>query len=318
MTMLDAQTLPAVLLGRRVEVRATAADNNNAQLAEQFVGDEVRRANDLFDPADRNSMLSLWMRHPRSVETTPEFDDVLRVALTWQRLSNGAFNVRAMRLHRLWTAAAQTGCRPSGRQLKKAVAEIAHAPYTFTGSELHRVDDCQGLDVSAVAIGHYADRAVDLAMLEYDLSGISLTIAGLTARRGNNHIDLVLHDTTRANVSPTPISTIRLHEGTIAVQPPRHRNRSRARVSDVGIDPRTGNSTPVRTSSTTIARKACSAALVSETLSILAPEEGVGFVERCNAELRPCDLNDKTISCLILENSGFVRTSQSWASHETR
>ncbi len=299
------------LLGTVVEVRASAAQRSDAERAERIVGDEMARLEGVFSVFDEASMLRRWTVDG-TVQTSNEFDELLEMALRWQRCSRGAFNVSTRRLRHLWAAAAIDDCRPSAGELQYAAADIVSAPYRFDGHVLQQVGDCSGLDLNAIAKGYIVDLAVEAAWRVCSLDSLTVSAGGDIAHRGSRPVSVGIEDPASPLDNAAPLLTIDLHNAAVATSGSARRGVTvgTERLSHV-LDPRTGEPAAGSTSVTVVAPDAATADVVATIVNVMQPEEGLAFVGALNSDRtrgHPAesfdDLHAGPISCWIVDQAG--------------
>ena len=255
-----------------MRVAVDARDRVGAQRAERTVVDEFDRLAGEFRRADPASLMSRWTRDP-SVVTSSEFNELLAVALRWQELSNGVFNVSTHRLRQVWDHAALEGCRPSIGELHELATDIARAPYRFDGHRLRQVTQCGGIDLRAIISGYVLDSAVDAAWRLCDLEGLTVWTNHHIRHRGSTPTHVPL-ERLSARLQ-RHVGTLQLTGGAVVV-------RAGGRSRNL-FDPRTGHRALGTQTVIVVAPSATTADAVATVLTILPINEGNEFFEALNA-----------------------------------
>lgn len=255
-----------------VRVAVDARDRVGAQRAERTVVDEFDRLAGEFRRADPASLMSRWTRDP-SVATSSEFNELLAVALRWQELSNGVFNVSTHRLRQVWDHAALEKCRPSIGELHELATDIARAPYRFDGHRLRQVTPCGGIDLRAIISGYVLDSAVDAAWRLCDLGALTVWTNHHIRHRGSTPTHVPL-ERLSARLQ-RHVGTLTLTDGAVVV-------RAGGRSRNL-FDPRTGHRALGTQTVIVVAPSATTAVAVATVLTILPVNEGYEFVEALNA-----------------------------------
>ncbi len=304
------------LLGTVVEIRITAKDRSNAERAEQVVCDEITRLEQLFSVYDDNSMLTRWIADS-SATTCNEFDELLEMALRWQRCSRGAFNVSTRRLWNLWARAAADGCRPSQGELHELAVDIHEAPYRFDGHVLHQTGDCSGVDLNAIAKGFIVDLASETAWRLCELDSLTVGAGGDVAHRGPSPVQIGIEDPSKLLDDAPPMLTVEVHNSAVATSGSARRGVSVGKewISHV-IDPRTGQPAYGSASVTVVAPNATTADVVATIVSVMEPAEGLAFIDTLNSTRTSghpaesfAEVSTGPIACWIVDRHGAVVSS---------
>lgn len=301
------------MLGTVIDIRVVAAGRADAIRAENIVCDEITRLERCFSVHDRTSLLNRWIVDP-TITTGDEFDELLSTALRWQARSGGAFNVNTRRLHDLWARAVSDGRRPRPAELHELATDIADAPYRFDGHLLHQIGDCRGVDLNAIAKGFIVDLASEAAWRVCDLDSLTVSAGGDITHRGAVSLEIGIEDPANGLDNAPPLLTFDLRDAAVAT------SGSARRGFSVGgewfshvLDPRTGQPADASASATVIAANAATADVVATIVSVMAPAEGLAFVDALNSnDSTPPpstsfgDVSAGPIECWIVDRHGAV------------
>lgn len=277
----DPQVRPADLPALRAAVESALAEVNR-QMSTYDPSSEISRFND--SPAGV------------AVEISPDFDRVLRFALTLAEQSGGAFDPTVGPLVELWGF----GRKPRSSQAPPTEEEIAavreavgYAKVTLDGEgRLTKTHDGVRLDLNAVAKGYGVDAAAR-ALGERGLKNFFVEVGGEVVVRGERagggpwRIGV---DRPRPDSAPGEAIERVLHIRDAAVATSGdyrnyHRDETSGEVYAHIFDPRTGR--PVRRmagSVTVIADECLKADGLATALYVLGPEEGLDWLARTYPE----------------------------------
>lgn len=313
----DIATTHWPLLGTVIDIRITAHDRSEAIRAEQVVCDEIARLEHVFSIYDDTSMLNRWIRDS-STPTSNEFDELLSIALCWQRCSRGAFNVCTRRLWDLWAQAAVDGCRPSAGELHELAEDLHEAPYRFDGHLLCQVGNCSGLDFNAIAKGFIVDLAADAAWRLCALDSLNVSAGGDVVHRGPAPIRIGIENPSTVLDGSPPLVDIDVQNCAIATSGSARRGVvvGGEWISHV-LDPRTGQPAGGSASVTVRASDATTADVIATILCTMEPDEGLEFIAMLNTAGRrghPAESFDDVVTgpvaCWIIAADGSIHHSE--------
>ena len=287
-------------LGTVIEVRARCRPDDVEAVVEAAM-DEVARLEAVFSAHDPTSELSRWKRDELDAPS-PELVEVMSVALEVQRSSGGALNPMAGLACATWRRAAETGVRPSSRELAAIADAIAAPRYDVRDGELRRLGDCDALDLNAIAKGSIVDRALDAAWAVAPCESLLVSAGGDLAHRGEVAALVGVADPLRPFDGEPPLVVIEVAGRAVATSGGARRGFvvGGERVSHV-VDPRTAE--PVRThaSITVVAPDARTADATTTVLGVEAPAAAVAAAER---------LDD--VACLVVDAAGGRHADERW------
>ena len=192
------------VLGTRLALRLTAADDHKLALAEDAVLAECDRLEDLLSAYRPDSAWNQW-RDGRVAAPAVEVAALLRLAAEWFERSDGAFNPQAGVLRARWLRAAAEGQEPLPDELTELARGIAGLPYTVAvDGTVERHGDCTHLDLHAIAKGWVADRAADAALAVEGVTDVVVNLGGDLRHRGDGELVVRIEDprTPFDNASP--------------------------------------------------------------------------------------------------------------------
>jgi thiamine biosynthesis lipoprotein len=292
------------LLGTVIEVRISGAERA-ATAADLRVVTEIQRLERVFSVFDPSSELSRW-RRGEDFELCAELDHVLRLALQWQDLSNGAFNPAAGVLTRIWRDARADDVEPDRGALVAAAASIAAPRYAagVTGGVV-RIGDCSEIDLNAIAKGFIVDCAAAAGAAEA-VDSVVVNAGGDLLHRGAGSVAVGIENPMTPYDNAPPLLTVDISGHGIATSGSARRGvRIGGHWFSHVIDPRDGQPVQHVRSASVIAADAVSADAIATVVGVLQPPAGVAFVDA---------LDD--VSCCIVDDGGTVWRSARWIAFE--
>lgn len=292
------------LLGTVIELRLQATTEDDADHAKELIISEIARLEQVFNVYDDESQLRRW-QHGNTVPGR-ELSEVLGLALTWQRRSGGAFNPAVGHLTELWSAAAARGESPTRGAIVAAVSSINEPPYRIDNGELTVTGGIQTVDLNAIAKGWIVDHAAAAALNRTDTMGLTVNAGGDLLHRGSEPLVVGIEDPDRPYDNVPPLFRIELHDGALATSGGSRRGWEIAGdwFSHV-LDPRTGHPVDHVASASVMAGDAATADVVATILTVLAPEEGLVFVDTLGG-----------VGCCLVRRDGAITANQAWLANQ--
>ena len=258
------------LLGTRCEVEVRGASPEAVDAAELRVLAEVERLESVFTLFDDASDIHALRR---SGETTSvELSEVWKLAHLWYHRTGGVFHPGLQPLVDLWTRAAELDRVPGEATRTEAVAALDASGHRH-------------LDFNALAKGWIADRGLDSAFTDADVSSSWLSLGGDLVHRGERSVAVGIQDPTRPYDNVAPLATIDISNEALATSGTVHRywTIDGERYSRV-LDPRTGAPVDHIRSATVVAPTAATADVLATAALILAPDETVELAASQDAD----------------------------------
>ncbi len=245
----------------------------------------INRAMSTWDPTSEISRINAAPAG-RALETSPDFNRVLRAALWLSEATGGAFDVTMGPLVNLWGFGPPERSRPpSPEEVAAAMARSGFRRLAVNGRRLVKSVDGMYLDFSGIAKGYGVDAVA--AILERHGSVNHLVeIGGEVAvrgpgRRNDGWAIGIERPSESAGPGATLRSQVRLTSGALATSGSYRRfRRAGARKDHHIIDPRTGAPTRSALVSVTVYAPDCMTADGSATaLMVMGTEKGLRWVE---------------------------------------
>lgn len=292
------------LLGTNVEIRVIAeaasepAALAQAEAAEQAVVAEMVRLQAVFSVFDQASELCRW-RAGDELEPSAELTEVLAAAEHWWRVSGGGFHPCAGALRSRWLRAEAEQRPPEDAELAELVASLAELPFHVDGSAVHRLADCSGVDLNAIAKGYIVDRGLLAARALDGVVDVLVNAGGDLRHEGDSPIRVGVENP--AAPGAAPLRVIDLDCGALATSGPVHRGFEIAGTwYGHVLDPRTGRPVTGRPSTTVLADTAMTADALATVAGVLDWDEACTAVTAAHA------------SCLAVWESGELSSCGRW------
>jgi thiamine biosynthesis lipoprotein len=255
------------VIGTTVELRLQADDEAVAAEADRAALAEIDRLVAVFSAYDPASDLCRWRRG--EVAASSELTPLLATATRWWQRSGGVFDPSVGRLTRCWADAAAAGAVPGDDELATLVS-------MRTPPDVPSPD----LTLNALAKGHLADRAAAAAMSVDGIRSVTVNAGGDLVHRGTGTIRVGVENPHRPYDNEPPLAVVTVCERGLATSGSARRGwRIGGRWFSHVIDPRTGRPVDHVASATVVAPDAATADAVATVLSVLAPDEGIAFVD---------------------------------------
>ena len=287
------------LLGTVVDVRVRATDDAAVDAALTAAMAEAERLEGVFTAFDEASDLNRWRRG----ELAPPPDELARVlalAATWRDRSGGAFDPAAAALVACWSRAADDDRRPTAAELTAARADMArplpdpHHPPPW--------------NLNALAKGAVVDAAVAAALAVAGVVDVLVNAGGDLCHRGPEPVLVDVEDPRHPHDNAAPLVRVAVGDGALATSGGARRGWTiGGRWYSHVLDPRTGEPVDHVASASVLAADAATADVVATVCSVLAPADGVAFVD---------DLDEPGVACLVVEPDGTQHRSRDWVDHE--
>ncbi len=93
----------------------------------------------------------------RSVQVSEETAEVIKTALKYSRLTDGAFDITVYPVLKLWDFRSEEGLIPDEEELKEALQHVDYRKLTVSGNTVTLSDPDSGIELGAIAKGYIAD-----------------------------------------------------------------------------------------------------------------------------------------------------------------
>ncbi|MBR6701353.1 MAG: FAD:protein FMN transferase [Firmicutes bacterium] len=133
--------------------------NGSEALAQQCI-EECKRYEKIFSRTDDNSELYL-LNACDSMEVSPELLEVITEALSYCKLTDGAFDITLGGVSDLYAFSSEEPQVPSEIELAEAMSHIGYEKILIEGNTVTILDPETVLDLGAIAKGYIADRLAE-------------------------------------------------------------------------------------------------------------------------------------------------------------
>lgn len=294
MTLEPWVTLHDGVLGTLLETRVVASDDDAREVDAAILA-EIGRLDLVFSTYRPDSELRRW-RAGRLDAVSAELGVVLAEALAWSELSGGAFHPATEGLRRRWLDAEASGVLP------EPVA-AGPVPYGVDGDRVHRLGDCSGVDLNAIAKGFIVDAALAAGAAAGTAAAIVVNIGGDLRHWGAGDVRVGIENPATPWDNARPLTRIRVANGALATSGSARRGfRVGGRWFGHVLDPRTGWPVEQNPSVSVVALDAMTADAAATVLGV----GGLQLAERLGPE----------VDYLLVEADGTQHRSPGWAALE--
>ena len=295
------------LLGTRVDIAIQADDPDAAHRADERAQATIEQLTGVFSLYDPDSELCMG-RRGEVANPGDELVGVLEQAEHWYRLGTGTFHPACAALRRHWLAAEHHQRRPNPAELQDLANTLRPLPFRTTRRDgrvhIERVTDCGDVDLNAIAKGHIVDRAVAAARADDAVHTVVVSAGGDLRHAGHGDaVPVNVEDPHRVADNAPPIARFPLAEAAVATSGSTRRGfRIGSESFGHVIDPRTGWPVADTMSATVRAPSALVADAVATIAMVLAPHQGIAFVDRL----------PEAVAALLVEADGTQHVSARW------
>ena len=291
------------ILGTDVEIRVNGGPGAALAADAAAVG-EFERLNPVFTVYDESSELARWRRGDVD-DCSPELTEVLAAAQWWHGASGGAFHPAIAPLRLRWLAAVAADELPDPAELAELVAACAALPFSVSDGQVHRLADCSGVDLNAIAKGFVVDRAAAAAFAVPGVDAVMINASGDLRHLGAGSVLVGIEDPLTAVTDATPRWRLQLSDAGLSTSgAPRRGFRIAGQSLGNVLDPRTGWPVTHTISASVIAADTMTADALSTVLGVLAPADALA---RADAE---------GWACLLVAPDGSAQQSTAWPDEE--
>jgi FAD:protein FMN transferase len=264
------------VLGTSLELRVRAANGIAAQQAEQAVLGEITRQSRILSSWDPASEVSRWTRtQGQPVPVSRELFEVLDLYDQWRTRSTGVIEPAAQAAIALWKKAAAEQRIPNDTERAAAVAAMRQRHWTLDRA----TQTATHLSTTPLVFGSFTksyimDKAADRARQIDGVHGLTLNVGGDVVTRGLAGEVIALANPRDDAENSAPISTILVHDRTVATSGDYRRGVDIAgRHYSHILDPRTGVPAGNVISATVVADTPTDAGALATAFTVLTPAE---------------------------------------------
>lgn len=144
--------------------------SGNESLANQCIG-ECKKYEKIFSRTDPESELYA-LNEADTMEVSPELLEVITEALSYCKLTDGAFDITLGGVSDLYSFSSEEPQVPSEIELAEAMSHIGYEKILIEGNTVTILDPETVLDLGAIAKGYIADRLAEFLILNGESSAL--------------------------------------------------------------------------------------------------------------------------------------------------
>jgi len=273
----------------RIQLRCESDEIAREALKRAYAAmDQVDQLMSTYRADSEMSKINRWAAQ-EPVEVTPETFNLLRKAMEYSRMTEGAFDITVAPLIRLWRDVAEEDRLPTQEELDQALAKIGYEKIilSYENRTVSFAHEGVELNVDAIAKGYAVDRALN-AVRRPGVRSALVDIGGEIACFGQDrpgkdwivgiqdlfadNLDNPFSQQARWRVSlrDTAIATSGNYRQYVTI--------SNKKYSHI-IDPRTGMPAEKLPSVTILAPLTEDADALATAISVLGPEKGIALID---------------------------------------
>jgi FAD:protein FMN transferase len=297
------------VLGTSMELRISAASQDEATIAESAALREITRLAKILSGYDPNSEFSVWLRTSgQPIMVSSELFEVLNLFDEWRARTGGALDASAEVITRLWKQDAAKRKLPTKEELEAAVKEVQQPHWKLNAKEQTATHLSQApLMLNSFAKSYIIKHASDAAMSSAKLNAIVINIGGDLVVAGNLNETVQISDPKADGENETPLDQLTIKNKAVAT------SGNYRRGEFIGghwyshiVDPRTGTTADNIISATVIAPSATDAGALATAFNVMTPSQSKDLASTIpGAEY------------LIITKDGQQIKSKGWKSMET-
>jgi thiamine biosynthesis lipoprotein len=283
-------------MGTFVMVAFELDDAGEANALFRHVFGEMRAAASRMNHFDPDSEIGRLNSEGRLSGASDDTIAVLRKALHYSRLSDGAFDISSMPLVRLWGRCARDGTLPSANDTASVAGLADYRNIVIEDDSVRFLRPSMQVSLAGIAKGYIVDKAIarlrnsGVVRAMVDGGGDVRVIGdpsdppwriGVTDPRHPKNILCVLNAHNRAVASSGPYAHA---------------------YNDI-VDPRTGEQTREVIGVSVIADETAGADALATCISVLGPKAGAEFAEK---------QRERKVAALIVSSDGTERKTSGW------
>jgi len=270
------------VLGTSLEIKVSAASENQATLAENAALAEIDRLNKILSGYDANSEFNKWAAGAKQpVKVSPELFEVLNLFDKWKTQTNGALDASAEVVGKVWKADAKLNKLPTKAELDAAVATVKQAHWKLDAAN----GTAQHLDNAALMLNTFTksyimNKACTAAMAANGVTAIVLNIGGDIMVRGEHNEQINVSNPKADAENDAPVAMLNISNKFVATSGNYRRGELiQGKWYSHIVDPRTGQPAGEVISATVVATNAVDAGALATSLNVLTPAEGKKLME---------------------------------------
>lgn len=272
-----------IMMGTYVTISVMDRDREKALSAIAEAYREMDRVIMLLSRYDATSQVSRLNTSGVLINPAPELVEVLRRALYYSRVSEGAFDVTIAPLLDLYRKAFSTGRPPSSEDIKEKLALIDYRNIAVGEGMIYFTKKETQITLDGIAKGYIVDRAAE-ALWERDISHALIDAGGdiraIGGKSNSASWRVGIRDPARKDAV---VAYYPLRDGSIATSGGYEVYFDKARLYTHIINPRTGYSPGFSLSATAAAKTCMDADALSTTCFTMEEKDALALLRRLGA-----------------------------------
>ena len=267
-------------MGTTVSMTLIHSSKDKAEEAAGRAFEEIDRLMRLLNRFDNASAISQLNREGSLKEINPEITEVISNALTFSRLTNGAFDISVKPVVDLFAERLTKNKigYPVKGELKRVLERVGFDKIELNGRAIRFKKPDLGITLDGIAKGYIVDQASKILLshnIENHLINAGGDIRAIGARRDRKPWTVAIQDPKKMRETP---DVIHLTDAAIATSGNYEVFFDREKIFHHIVDPGTGLSPLASASVSVIAPTAMEADALSTSVFVMNPERGTRFI----------------------------------------
>ncbi len=290
------RTLP--LMGTMVTITVLDPSPNRAEEAVERGFARIKELSQIFDRFKSNTIVGVLNAHGYINDIPPELGYVLKKSLYYYRLTQGAFDVTVKPLvDLLKNSFARTGKPPTHQEIKEALSLVGANKIFFDGKVV-RLKDGMGLTFDGIAKGYIVDKTAEL-IKKIGVKHALINAGGDIRAIGKRNWKIAIRNPFNLE---SYVDMIVLNDNAIATSGNYEIYFDQEKLYGHIVDPTTGLSPRLNSSTSVIAETVADADALSTTAFVFRPLQAKRFMEAIGKQ------------ALIITRQGIKVATKNWPS----
>ncbi len=292
-------------MGTFVSMTLLHPSRDQAEKAIEMAFEEIHRLTRDMNRFDQTTAIAQLNREGRMPDVPPDMVKVVKQALAYHRISNGAFDISVKPVVDLFkdTFSEKNPTAPTENEMREALLLVDASNIHLEGNAIVLKKPGMGITLDGIAKGYIVDRASDILFkhhVENYLINAGGDIRTMGRRQDGKPWTIAVQDPLKKHQYP---DKIRMMDGAIATSGNYEVYFDREKMFHHIVNPSTGFSPNTSTSVSVLAETAMGADALSTSVFVMRPERGIRFVN----SLPKCE-------CLVVEKGNRKMHSAGWKS----
>lgn len=290
------------VLGTSLDLKVSANNYANAQLAEQKIIAELTRLQQILGSFQKSNEFAQWKNtYQQKIEVSNELIEIAKEFDFWKEQTQGAINPASEEFTQLWKKASEDGIQPSQAELDHLIEKVKENHWEIEGNTLTKTSDAD-LKLHTFTKLYVAEKVANVAMESEGVEGVVVNIGGDIVVKGDIQEKIKVADPTAPYENAAPISVVEINNKTIASSGNYRRGveLNGKHLSHI-IDPKTGLPADQIASATVIHENAVTAGALATAFNILPISESIQLAKTAN-----------NADYLIVDKEGNEFQSENW------